>query len=864
MVIGILAHVDAGKTTLSENILYHTGAIRRMGRVDHGDAFLDTDDMEKKRGITIYSKEAVFSLGDRKVYMLDTPGHVDFSAEMERTLQVLDYAILVINGADGVQAHTDTLWRLLSIYNIPAFIFVNKMDQAGTDKEFIMNDLRKLWGDGAVDFSDMENQETLEAIAISSEDMLEHFMEQGSIEDDRIKEVIAERKIFPCYFGSALKDIGVEEFLKGFERYTVEKSYGNEFSSKIFKISRDSRGTRLTYMKITGGSLKVKSLIKGGSSDKWEEKAEQIRIYSGGRFETVEEVTSGAVCAVAGLTKTYPGEELGNNSFDGKSENVWMPVLEPVLMYRITFPEGTDIHGMLRNLRQLQEEEPQLHIVWNERLGEIYAKVMGPVQIEILKSIIRERYGIEAEFDSGNIVYKETITDTVEGVGHFEPLRHYAEVHLIMEPLKRGSGLVFETKCSEDTLDRNWQNLILTHLKEKEHVGVLTGSPITDIKITLTAGKAHQKHTEGGDFRQATYRAVRQGLKEAKSILLEPFYGFRLEIPSEMIGRAMTDVKKMGGTFNNPENNGDMTVLTGSCPVAAMADYPSEVVSYTKGRGRIYCTLKGYEACQNEEEVRESFKYDSESDMENPTGSIFCAHGAGFYVPWEQVKNHMHLEATIVTAKEEYANIHVKKQNTKENTDYYAGEKELQEIFERTYGKINREKSANPYKKTVNHGVKDTGNKEYRYKGTEEKTEEYLLVDGYNIIFAWDELNELSKVSLDGARMRLQEILCNYQGYTNCNLILVFDAYKIKENKGSIEKYKNIYVVYTKEAETADQYIEKTVHNIGKKYRVKVATSDRLEQMIIMGDGAVGISADNFMKEVERVSQNIRNYLTNL
>ncbi len=863
MVIGILAHVDAGKTTLSESILYHTGSIRKMGRVDHGDAFLDTDRIEKERGITIYSKEAVFSLEERKVYMLDTPGHIDFSPEMERTLQVLDYAILVINGADGVQSHTGTLWRLLSIYNIPVFIFINKMDQPGTDKAVLMKDLRKLCGDGAVDFSDVHDRETMEEIAVSKENILEYFMEYGKITKEHIAEAVGERKIFPCYFGSALKDMGVKEFLDDFGKYTMEKSYGNRFLARVFKISRDSHGARLTYMKITGGSLKVKDVIRGGEGEKWQEKAEQIRIYSGDKFEAVGEAQAGTVCAVTGLTKTYSGELLGELSSENNI-NLRPPVLEPVLMYRILFPKGTDIHGMLRNLRQLQEEEPQLHILWNEKTSEIYVKVMGPVQIEILKSIIRDRYQTDAEFDSGNIVYKETIKNTVEGVGHFEPLRHYAEVHLILEPLPVGSGLVFETMCSEDILDKNWQRLILTHLKEKEHIGVLTGSPITDMRITLTAGKAHKKHTEGGDFRQATYRAVRQGLKEAETILLEPYYDFRMEIPANTLGRAMTDIQNMKGTFDNPENDGEMAVITGKCPVSSMSDYPAQVVSYTKGRGRIYCTVKGYEPCHNQEEIVKNIGYDSEADLENPTGSMFCGHGAGYYVPWYQVKSHMHMESTIEKAKESHETINVKRQKACENNDYYAGEKELQEIFERTYGKKFREKEKNPYKKTVSHNtVNDNANKEYVYKGTDKNMEEYLLVDGYNIIFAWEELNSLSKSNMEGARTRLQEILCNYQGYTKCNLILVFDAYKVQGNKGSIEKYKNIYVVYTREAETADQYIEKTVHNIGKKHRVTVATSDRLEQMIIMGDGAVRMSAEGFKKEVEQINQNIRNYLTN-
>lgn len=855
--VGLVAHVDAGKTTLSENILYHCNAIKAMGRVDHGDTFLDTNPMERKRGITIYSKEAVFNLGDKRVYLLDTPGHVDFSAEMERCLQVLDYAVLVINGADGVQSHTATLWKLLEIYNVPVFIFVNKMDQAGTDRELLIRDLIKLCGDGVIDFATLNQGDTMENIAVTGEDTLDYFMEHGDIRKEHIVDAICSRKIFPCYFGSALKDTGVEEFISGIDIYTKEKQYGEKFSARVFKIARDSSGARLTYMKITGGSIGVKSLIDGGEQSQWQEKIEQIRIYSGDKFEAIKEAEAGMVCAVTGLTKTFSGELLGTNT-EGQNTT---PILEPVLRYKIIFPQGTDIHSMVKNLKQLQEEDPLLQIYWNEKSGEIHANVMGAIQIEILKSIILERYNIEAEFDSGSIVYKETITDVVEGVGHFEPLRHYAEVHLIMEPLESGSGLVFRSKCSEDMLNKNWQKLILTHLGEKEHIGVLTGSPITDMKITLTGGRAHKKHTEGGDFRQATYRAVRQGLKEATSILLEPYYSFRLEVPSEMVGRAMSDIQKMSGSFENPENDGEVGVITGKCPVVTMADYSTEVLSYTRGRGKLYCSLKGYEPCHNQEEVIENIAYDWMEDMDNPTGSMFCTHGAGFYVPWDKVKEYMHVEETLKGTKESVSP-QTKKQSREAEKDFFVAQKELEEIFERTYGRTTNKVQRSSYKKTVNFS-EENSDSAYTYKGHRESQDEYLLVDGYNIIFSWEELSEIAKVNLDGARMRLQDILCNYQGFKKCNLIVVFDAYKVENNKGSVEKYNNIDVVYTKEAETADQYIEKTVHQIGKKYRVTVATSDRLEQMIIMGDGASRMSAEQFFVEVKTVNETIRNYLTN-
>ena len=860
LVIGILAHVDAGKTTLSEGLLYQCGKIRKLGRVDHKDAYLDTFHLERERGITIFSKQAVLNMGDTEVTLLDTPGHVDFSAEMERTLQVLDYAILVINGADGVQGHTLTLWRLLARYEIPVFLFVNKMDQEGTDREALLADLKKRLNDACISFADADAEE--EIAMCGGEELLEQYLEAGEIGEEETAQLIAERKVFPVYFGSALKMTGVEEFLHGVEKYTRTPSYPVDFGAKVYKIARDDQGNRLTYMKITGGNLKVKTILsnrkssgaaaihQGQEDEIWEEKADQIRIYSGARFELAQEAGAGTVCAVTGLTKTYPGQGLG---MEAESD---MPVLEPVLNYQIQLPPDCDVHQMLRKLKQLEEEEPQLHIVWDEHLGEIHAQLMGEVQIEILKSLIWERFHVAVEFGTGNIVYKETIAEPVEGVGHFEPLRHYAEVHLLLEPGEPGSGLQFFTACSEDVLDRNWQRLILTHLEEKEHLGVLTGSAITDMQITLLTGRAHLKHTEGGDFRQATYRAVRQGLKKAHSVLLEPYYEYRLEVPAEMVGRAMTDIQKMQGTFQGPETDGELSVLTGSAPVAAMRDYQTQVISYTKGRGRLFCNLKGYAPCKNQEEVVQSIGYDSERDLENPTGSVFCAHGAGFVVPWDQVEDYMHLESEVDSEKPVPAETEEKVYPGRAGRGSYSGsyedEKELQAIFERTFGPVKRERNA--FQKKVVHASPDYSN----YVPRKKPQEEYLLVDGYNIIFAWEELNELAKADLHAAQSKLMDILSNYQGYKKCTLILVFDAYKVEGHAEEVIRYHNIHVVYTKEAETADQYIEKTVHRIGRQYQVTVATSDRLEQIIILGQGAHRISAQGLKEEVEQTMQELR------
>ena len=868
--MGILAHVDAGKTTLSEGILYTCKAIRKLGRVDHQDAFLDTNTLERNRGITIFSKQAECTLGEFGMTFLDTPGHVDFSAEMERTLQILDYAILVISGADGVQGHTETLWRLLSRYQIPVFLFINKMDQPGTDREALLAEVKEKLDANCVEFSaDQTDEEWKEQVAVCDEQVMEAYLEGEEISREQIRQMIRERKLFPCYFGSALKMTGVEEFLDDLKLRIRETSYPETFGAKIYKITRDNQGERLTHMKITGGTLKVKSVLSNGRPGEtgegiWQEKVNQIRIYSGEKYTMVSEVKAGTVCAVTGLTATYPGQGLGSEQASD------MPVLEPVLSYRIGLPTEVNVHQALLQLRQLEEEEPLLHIVWNETLGEIYAQVMGEVQIEILKSLIKERFGMAVTFDEGNIVYKETILEPVEGVGHFEPLRHYAEVHLLLEPGETGSGLIFAADCSEDVLDRNWQRLILTHLEEREHKGVLIGAPITDMKITLLTGRAHIKHTEGGDFRQATYRAVRQGLRKAKSQLLEPYYEFRLEVPSEQVGRSMTDIQKMLGEFDPPKTEGEMTVLTGSAPVVTMRDYQKEVISYTSGRGRLSCTLKGYYPCHNQEEVVEAVGYDPEADLENPTGSVFCAHGAGFVVNWDQVEDYMHVESgwNAPAGQETKPEKPVTAKNWKEeNEKYLATEKELEEIFERTYGPIRKLGEEPPAGRSVKGWEKSRrdplegygkSSSDYKQKKTPDGEKEYLLVDGYNIIFAWEDLKELAAVNIDGARERLMDILCNYQGFKKSTLILVFDAYKVKGNPGSVETYHNIHVVYTKEAETADQYIEKTVHEIGRKYRVTVATSDQLEQVIILGQGGQRMSARELLEDVIEVSHQIR------
>ncbi len=867
--IGIVAHVDAGKTTLSESMLYHAGAIRKLGRVDHKDAFLDTDQMERERGITIFSKQAVFRWKDRTITLLDTPGHVDFSAEMERVLQVLDCAVLVVSGADGVQGHTQTLWKLLKRYQIPTFLFVNKMDQEGTDGEKLLKELRKRFGENVVPFVDIMTEsdcpggkvylhtkegaveEVLEELAVCEDDMMEEYLEEGRISLDKVQKAVADRQVFPCYFGSALHSQGVEELLDGLDLYIKDKTYPAEFGAKVYKITRDNQGNRLTYLKVTGGRLKVKDVVEGLN-----EKINQIRIYSGEKFEAVQEVEAGRVCAVTGLENTRPGQGIG------AEEESDLPVLEPVLTYQILLPDDCDVHKMLLNLKILEEEEPELHIVWEEQTSEIHVQLMGDVQIEILQRMIKERFGVLVEFGEGSIVYKETITAPVEGVGHFEPLRHYAEVHLRLEPGERGSGMQFAAECSEDILDRNWQRLVLTHLEEKEHKGVLTGSSITDMKITLTSGRAHQKHTEGGDFRQATYRAVRQGLKKADSILLEPYYEFRMELPSENVGRAMTDIQNMSGKFGTPMIEEETTVLTGSAPVSLMRGYQKEFTAYTGGRGRMAVSLKGYDICHNQEEVLVESTYDSEADLANPTGSVFCAHGAGFVVDWDEVEEYMHMEHTLESGNDDEMDVMEVTLPKRRHSSIELTQEELDAIYVRTPDpKKNR--STGPVTVRAKEKTREPGSayqdpKWEARRRAKAGTEEYLLVDGYNIIFSWEELKELSERDIGAARGKLADILSNYQGFRKCTLILVYDAYKVEGNPGEVMKYHNIYIVYTKEAETADQYIEKTVRRIAKNADVTVATSDGLEQVIIMGQGAHRMSAPGLKEEVELALKELR------
>ena len=848
--VGLLAHVDAGKTTLSESILYQSGAIRNLGRVDHQDAFLDTDEMERERGITIFSKQAVLTWKDTEITLLDTPGQVDFSAEMERVLQVLDCAVLVISGADGVQGHTETLWKLLTRYGIPVFLFVNKMDQEGTDCGKLLAELKSRFSEGCIDFGRVETgaEEVIEEIAVGDEQTMEEYLEKGSVAAASIRRLVAERKIFPCYFGSALHLQGVEELMNGICTYQMQKEYPAVFGAKVYKIARDGQGNRLTYLKVTGGTLKVKDVI-GENGDK----VNQIRVYSGEKHELLSEADAGKVCAVTGLAETYPGQGLG------AEKDSELPILEPVLTYRIILPDDCNVHTMLRDLKLLEEEEPELHVVWIEKSQEIHVHLMGDVQIEILQRIIKERFGVLVEFGEGSIVYKETIAAPVEGVGHFEPLRHYAEVHLRLEPGERGSGMQCDSECSEDVLDRNWQRLVLTHLGEKEHKGVLTGSVITDMKITLTSGKAHLKHTEGGDFRQATYRAVRQGLKKAESVLLEPYYEFRIELPSENVGRAMTDIQNRFGKFEAPETLGEMTVLTGIAPVSTLSGYQKDVIAYTGGRGRISLTLKGYDLCHNQEEVVAARGYDSELDLANPTGSVFCAHGAGFVVDWDEVEEYMHMERTLdQTGEEGLAEVTLPKRR---HSSIELTQEELDAIYVRTpdpvkqnHGPVTvcaKEKDREP-------GSAYTDPKWERRRREKEVRQEYLLVDGYNIIFSWEELRELSEKDIGAARGKLADILSNYQGYRKCTLILVYDAYKVEGNPGEVMKYHNIYIVYTKEAETADQYIEKTVRRIAKDAAVTVATSDGLEQVIILGQGANRMSAPGLKEEIERTLAEVR------
>lgn len=840
--LGILAHVDSGKTTLSEAFLYATGKIRKLGRVDHKDAFLDNFDLEKQRGITIFSKQAELEYADTKITLLDTPGHVDFSAEMERTLQVLDYAVLVVSGSEGVQGHTETLWKLLNKYNIPTFVFVNKIDMPGTNKEFALTNIRNKFGDGVIDLSVEEKD--MEAIAVCDEDVLEMYMESGKISDETIADLVYERKLFPCYFGSALKNEGIDKLLDGINRYSFEPVYHEEFGAKVFKIVKEN-GVRLTYMKITGGFIKVKDILSGiTDGNQWSEKINDIRVYSGEKFKSISEADAGCICAISGLNNTYPGQGLG---FEMQSES---PNLQPVLSYRIIIPENVNINQAYKMLKELEEEDPTLNLKWNEETKEIIANVMGPIQIQVLKHIIKERFNMDVEFGTGSILYKETINNIVEGVGHFEPLKHYAEVHLLMEPGQLGSGITFESNLNESLLSRNWQKLIMTHLAEKEHKGVLTGSPITDIHFTLVAGKAHLKHTEGGDFREATYRAIRQGLKKAESVLLEPYYNFTLKIPSENIGRAMTDIDQMSGNINQPETEGEMSVITGFAPAATIGDYINTVNEYTHGTGTLSLDYKGYGPCHNSEEIIAEKAYDSEADIANPTGSVFCSHGAGFVVPWDQVEQYMHVKTDSKNGEMyDVENVPVIRSASNTYRDSYATDKELEEIFEKTFGPIKRKKYTE--KKVRQYS-------ENKQKTTHKKVlPQCLLVDGYNIVFAWDELKEIAKTNIDGARDRLLDIMCNYQGYKGNTVIVVFDAYNVKKHAETVSKYHNIYVVYTKEAETADMYIAKTTHKLANKFQVTVATSDALEQLIIMGHGALRMSAFNFKEEVDNVNKAI-------
>ena len=852
VVIGMLAHVDAGKTTLSEALLYSTGTIRTLGRVDTKNAFLDTNSMERARGITIFSKQARFSLNDFSVSLLDTPGHVDFSTEMERTLQVLDYAILVVSGADGVQGHTKTLWQLLKHYRIPTFLFVNKMDQQGTNRQLLLEQLRNLLSDSIVDFS-FKSAIDPEAVALTDERLLDKHLAGEEITDEDIASVIADRKLFPCYFGSALKVKGIEELIQGLNTYMKAKSYSDEFGAKVYKITRDTQGNRLTHLKVTGGTL----LSRMSVTDT--EKINQIRLYSGEKYTAVNEVGAGEVCAVTGLESTFAGQSLGN---DIPSD---IPLLEPVMTYKLLILDGTDPLVAIPKLRLLEEEDPKLHIVWNEFLKEIHIQVMGAVQIEILKTVIAERFGISADFGAGNIVYKETITDTVEGVGHFEPLRHYAEVHLILEPGAPGSGITCKVDCEENSLDRNWQRLIMTHLRERTHRGVLTGSPLTDVVISLVGGRAHQKHTEGGDFRQATYRAVRQGLMQATSVLLEPYYSFTLELPQASVGRAMTDLERMQAEFELKESDAeaDYAVISGNAPVSAFTEYQNEFIAYTKGRGKLYLGQGGYKPCHNAEEVIEKIGYDADRDTNNPSSSVFCSHGAGDVIPWNEVFNHMHIESILALrtkgSSDSVSSSEQTVHSTREAMDLALGTEEIDAILRRSsFANSNTKETKHfrPFAKTRSYAPVAPG---YRGKETMQNSgTSYLLVDGYNIIFSWSDLKELATTNLDAARNKLLDTMCNYQAMKKCELIVVFDAYRVQNHDTECFDHHNIHVVYTKEAETADTYIERFAHEHGRKHYVRVATSDRLEQVIITGQGCHMVSAGEFEQEVKALEDRIR------
>lgn len=838
IVIGILAHVDAGKTTLSEAMLYQTGAIRNLGRVDHKNAFLDTDIQERDRGITIFSKQAEMTYKDTKLMLLDTPGHVDFSAEMERTLQVLDYAVLVISGREGVQGHTVTLWKLLQKYEIPVFLFINKMDLEGADRAQILEELQSSLSAGCLDFEDLEEEQA----AMCEEGLLEEYLETGHISVPSIRNSISNRKIFPCYFGSALRMSGVEGFLDGIVQFTEEPSYPQQFGARIYKITRDPQGMRLTHMKITGGTLSVKETLDlSDAPGASQEKVNQIRIYSGGKYQTVQEAEAGTVCAVAGLEHTHAGQGLGVE----ESENRF--VLEPAMSYGVLLPDGADVHRTLQQLKQLEEEDPQLHIAWNSQTEEIQIQLMGEVQLEILKEMIRQRFDLELEFGEGKVAYRETIAKPVIGAGHFEPLRHYAEVHLLLEPGDPGSGVVLDTACREDLLDRNWQRLILTHLAERDFPGVLTGSPLTDVKITLLAGRAHLKHTEGGDFRQATYRAVRQGLRKTQSILLEPWYDFELEVPQDMTGRAMADIQRMGGSFELPQTRGDLSLIAGKAPVSEMKGYMAEVNSYTRGYGHLSCSVAGYEPCHDAEKVMEEIGYRVDEDTENTADSVFCSHGAGYLVPWDQVDDHVHIILDRSVLPDQNKTMGQPEENSRSTgTEDFAGMPEAP-LQKRTQGSIGP--------RVIE------GEQGYQKTKSAEIQKEYMVVDGYNIIFAWEELKSLAKTSMDAARTALIEILSNYQGYRRCKVIIVFDAYKIKGGERRQEKHGSVDVVFTKEGETADTYIERLTYEMNGKYRVRVATSDRQEQIIALGNGAFRLSASELKGEIERTNLEISSFL---
>lgn len=838
--VGILAHVDAGKTTLSEGLLYSSGTIRSLGRVDFKNTFLDTDEIERKRGITVFSKQAVIDTGNTVITLLDTPGHTDFSAEAERVMAVLDYAVLLISANDGIQGHTKTLWDILKKNNIPVFVFINKMDLLGADKNRVLDELRNGFDGEFVDFTNENKEEICEALALCDEAIMQKYLKCGTVEKKEVVNAICQRKCFPCFCGSALKMEGVEEFLRAFDELTVQTANFADFGAKIFKIGRDDKGQRLTFMKITGGQLKVKSVID--TEDAFKEKINEIRIYSGEKYQCVENVESGCVCAVTGPKKTYAGQGLG---FEKNSAKL---TAEPIFNYKVVLPKGIEVPIAMEKLKEIEQEETQLNVIWNERLKEVQIRLMGEIQLEVLKQLISKRFGMNVEFEQGNIVYKETISAVAEGVGHYEPLRHYAEVHLVLEPLERGGGIQFSSDCSEDVLDKNWQRLIMTHLMEKQHIGILTGSPLTDVKITLKSGRAHLKHTEGGDFRQATYRAVRNGLCYGNCKILEPYYDFTIEVPGENVGRVMTDLDLMGAKFSFPKMHGEMTKIMGSVAASAIQNYKKEFIGYTHGKGKLSLKFSGYEECRNADEVIEKIGYNFESDTENTADSVFCSHGAGFNVKWDKVKDYMHLESVL--KQKEREKIEPRIVNP---VKWGASDEELLKVFERTYGKVKRKNPNNLLRTPANI-------KENKKAGKAKKAfdEEYLLIDGYNIIFAWESLKNLAKDNLDAARNALTERIAAYKVLRRCEIILVFDAYKVKGGVGDIEKVNGITVVYTKEAQTADSYIEKAAKELSKDYKVTVATSDGLEQLIIFGSGAFRMTARQLEEDVISAENQIR------